>query len=745
MIDGRPASRRVSVVVISEAQAAKLEQTIESLARQHHPIADIVVVLEGSGFEEVRHLAQRWSAVRFVIAEPRGRAARSNLGIRAASEELVGFIEEGAVAESDWIATLAPVFTDSGVAMTGGPTVGPALEGVIPGWAIVDGYGRQMQHRRATAGWDLPNGWYLERPSNTNVLVRRDATISVGGFDENFEDSMGLADLTRRLIDAGWRIVASEAGRVHPDRQDPDLDAPSARAIAAATGPRTRCADWFRALEPRRREGSGLARERARHVILICRWYLNAPDNGIPHSYRAIGWALHRTGNDVQVVAASDPAFVATDASGIVVHGVPASFATVDQWRSHAANEIRCIDRHWPVDVVIAPNWDAEALEVIRTWDGSVVTTVHTPLRTVIAHDPRLRPDDPLIAALLVDEAELMRTSGAFLVASQAVVREVAERTGFVLPADRCAVVPRGLPDVERRRGAGVPRSGTSQGAGPTIVFVGRNEPRKGVRALLTALESVRLSLPSAVLRSIGAGWSPNTEPSEGGAVPEQVEVASLLRRLTEGGALVPLGLQPDEVVLSEIASATVVVVPSRYESLGLVAIEAARAGVPVVASDVGGLAEVVQDGVSGLLVPPDDPPALASALLRLLCDAELNERLGRNARDRYESHFSIDLMALRLAHLPEAWSGHSNRRPPPLTAVHQRPAPDAPSLRHPSSRLPPSPRPTAAESPLLLDGVAPSPPAGRGRRSQREAHSPASTSPYSAPAATPTTASTPT
>jgi D-inositol-3-phosphate glycosyltransferase len=86
-----------------------------------------------------------------------------------------------------------------------------------------------------------------------------------------------------------------------------------------------------------------------------------------------------------------------------------------------------------------------------------------------------------------------------------------------------------------------------------------------------------------------------------------------------------------------------VVACPSRREGFGVVCAEAMAHGRPVVASAVGGLLDLVVDGETGLLVPPRDPPALRTALERLLGDAELRTRLGAAARDRIREHFAWD------------------------------------------------------------------------------------------------------
>ena len=105
-------------------------------------------------------------------------------------------------------------------------------------------------------------------------------------------------------------------------------------------------------------------------------------------------------------------------------------------------------------------------------------------------------------------------------------------------------------------------------------------------------------------------------------------------------------GISDDELAVN-YAQAQVAVVPSLYEGFSLPAIEAMACGVALVATTGGALPEVVgTDGVTGLLVPPDDPGALAGAIGRLLDDAELRERLGAAGRQRVLGRFTWQVTA---------------------------------------------------------------------------------------------------
>ncbi len=107
--------------------------------------------------------------------------------------------------------------------------------------------------------------------------------------------------------------------------------------------------------------------------------------------------------------------------------------------------------------------------------------------------------------------------------------------------------------------------------------------------------------------------------------------------------------LSPSEIE-AFYQSADIVVVPSRWEGFGLIAVEAMRAGLPVIASRVGGLPEIVEDGVTGLLIPPEDTAALVNALRDL--SYERLSAMGRAGRERFQRHFTLDRVHRQITEL---------------------------------------------------------------------------------------------
>lgn len=174
----------------------------------------------------------------------------------------------------------------------------------------------------------------------------------------------------------------------------------------------------------------------------------------------------------------------------------------------------------------------------------------------------------------------------------------------------------------------------------PTVAFAGRLVEQKGVAVLLWAFAEVVTHVPEARLLIAGDG-------------PERVSLQRLITDLGLSANVLWLGHLPRAEVERHFAVAWVQVVPSQFaEAFGLVAAEAMMRGTAVVASTSDGLTEIVQDGQTGFLVPPGDAEALAEALLHLLGDRELAERMGRVGREVALAHFGEEMYIDRTVEL---------------------------------------------------------------------------------------------
>jgi D-inositol-3-phosphate glycosyltransferase len=160
------------------------------------------------------------------------------------------------------------------------------------------------------------------------------------------------------------------------------------------------------------------------------------------------------------------------------------------------------------------------------------------------------------------------------------------------------------------------------------LLFVGRIEPLKAVDTILEALSLIKNNHPQALEKVCFAVVGGNPQEPDG----ELERLMVMVGELGLGCVVEFLGAKSHEMLPYYYASATAVIMPSDYESFGMVALEAMASGTPVIASEVGGLAFLVQDGETGYLVPVRDPQALSGRILALVTDGENRRRMGENA-----------------------------------------------------------------------------------------------------------------
>ena len=290
----------------------------------------------------------------------------------------------------------------------------------------------------------------------------------------------------------------------------------------------------------------------------------------------------------------------------------------------------------WVPDVVHAHDWLVAhpAIALADVLGAPLVATVHATEAGRFAG----WLSSPVSRQVHSTEWWLANRADAVVTCSAAMRAEVAEL--FDLDPEPITVLHNGIEPrgwrVPRRRVAAARARHAPDGT-PLLLYFGRLEYEKGVHDLVAALPRIRRAHPGTRLLVAGTGTA-----------TELLDDAVRTHRVRRSVAF--LGHLPDDELAALLAGVDAVVLPSRYEPFGIVALEAAAAGAPLVASSAGGLGDIVVDGVSGVSFPPGDVAALARAVGSVLADPAAARRRARAARTRLGAEFDWTRIAAATA-----------------------------------------------------------------------------------------------
>lgn len=290
-------------------------------------------------------------------------------------------------------------------------------------------------------------------------------------------------------------------------------------------------------------------------------------------------------------------------------------------------------DKGIAYDVIHSHYWmSGLAAEMLSdAWGGTpIVHMFHTlgEMKNRVARSEDERAGDDRLNG----ERRVLRRANRIVVATLAEMTQLR----FLYRADptRMTVIPPGvdtghfypIPPDEAKRFIGLNPEDRM------ILFVGRIEPLKGVDTLIQAVASFdgELSGIGHPVHLAIIGGEPDVTPEN--MTEEMMRLQKLCDELCMGGMVVFLGKRAQDTLPYYYSAAEVLVMPSLYESFGMVALEAMSCGTPVIASEVGGLGYLVQDGVTGYTVPDGDPEAIREKLTVLLGDSHLRLRMGERA-----------------------------------------------------------------------------------------------------------------
>lgn len=326
-------------------------------------------------------------------------------------------------------------------------------------------------------------------------------------------------------------------------------------------------------------------------------------------------------------------------------------------------DETREIAARRRIDAVYAPIWDAEGIAFLGQSAFPLVTSLQTTLHFYLDSNPLRRKDvefmHGFVEPMLRMERLLLERSDGIHAISDAIVREIESTYAVTLNRASLWTIPLGLEDWTTREPAS---SSSAEATDMRVCFVGRLESRKGVDVLMQIAPELLRRYPRVRLEFIG---NDTIAGADGRTWRQWFESLPAFQSLRDRIAF--RGEVTEDELRGVYRAADIVVAPSRFESFGLVHLEAAMYGKPVVGGRAGGMVEVVEDGITGMLAEPGDPGSLLAAISALVEDEARRERMGQAARRRYVETFTPERMADGVSHMFASLASRSVHAQPVL------------------------------------------------------------------------------
>ena len=312
-------------------------------------------------------------------------------------------------------------------------------------------------------------------------------------------------------------------------------------------------------------------------------------------------------------------------------------------------------------DIIHSHYWMSglAAESLAEAWGGTpIVHMFHTlgEMKNRIARSEAEREGEYRVRG----ERQVLRIADRIVAATIAEVTQL--RFLYKAPSDKLVTIPPGV-DVSHFYPIPADEAKLYVGLKPDdrmVLFVGRIEPLKGVDTLIQAMSCLQLKESQRVHLAI-IGGDPSASPREMSA--EMARLQKLCDDLSVGQTVVFLGKRDQDRLPYYYSAAELLVMPSHYESFGMVALEAMACGTPVSASEVGGLAYLVRDGETGFTIPDQEPEALCEKMSWLLNDHDLRRQMSERAVE-YAQDYAWEKIAKQIVGVYEALVEKENVSP---------------------------------------------------------------------------------
>lgn len=735
---------RVSIIVNTFNRMHTLPKTLNSLLYLRHPDIETVVVNGPSTDGTDDYLARYWAGkIKLIQCEAPNLSKSRNLGLNAASGEIVCFIDDDGIPEANWIDQLIPYYSDKNVAAVGG-------------W-VRDHTGVEFQTKYIISGRDTVSSVLVSDPSEVpvcqqgaerfpgligvNSSFRRSHLIGVGGFDESYAYFLEETDAIVRLIDDGYKVIVTPDAVVHHKYAPSHIRAEtgilkSLTQIANSSSyfiMRNSLPDlsvqerltkihkikenwlghiyWMteqKLIEPKESQrllcefeqgiNTGICTsfefplgqlntanevtpwnafpktcdpsERLK-LAFVTALYPPRPCGGVAVFIHGLAVELAKLGHEITVITHADHNNLHTVdfEDGVWVHRLPIT-TSVTQILSNpmpemplgqqqdaikVLSELDRINDYRKFDCVVGAIWDLDIAAVIAS--GKYRTAMYLVTSYKLMEESKkewtsnldfynnhfLKMVDAEIWALK-EVDHIIASTNAILADSQRVYENVID-------PKKVSIIPFGLSIKENVC--------CREDSSPIcVLFVGRLEYRKGIDILLNVAPYILEENSNVVFKIIGDN---SLSSADGKNFME--EFLDLHKHEQWIDRVLFLGHVDDETLNSEYSRCDIFVAPSRYESFGLIYLEAMRYGKPCIGTTAGGIPEVVLNEITGLTVEPANSEALREAINSLIKDQNLRISLGQNGRKRFENFFTIQKFAASFLQTARAWADGSRVR----------------------------------------------------------------------------------
>jgi hypothetical protein len=713
---------KVSLVVNTFNRMHTLPRTLESLKQLRYPHLEVIVVDGPSTDGTKEYLEENWvGKFKILSCSEANLSVSRNIGICAASGEIVAFTDDDGIPEPDWLNHIVPAYADPRVAAVGGFVRDNSGVEYQTRYIHSDrhGYSNELIEHSSELPPAIPHHMKFPRLIGVNSTFRRTSLLEIGGFDEEYAYFYDEVDVAIRLIDAGYDIKQVPEAEVHHKYAPSHIRTekgvartwlPIARSTAyycIRNAPASQLlTETFKVIDEHRRrfvthtlwatrhgnlseddtrellstldqgitEGIRDAfaypwrhlikcntpslewlpferprpKDRKYHLAFVTDLYPPRPCGGIAVFIAQLAQQLASNGHEVTVItfAEADRPHTVDFEHGVWVHRLsnnntsekdvdvpylPDSMRAVSQ--AILAELIR-IEKHRNFDWIIGTIWDLHLASVIASKRYSVAMYLVTSYRLMLDSKPEWHQNSHFykhhVAPMMEGELWALKQADLILASTEAIRHDVEAAYGLQLTPSRLAIQPFGI-----RPPQTFPHHSDNNRV--KLLFVGRFETRKGIDLLLDILPQLFDLYQNLHVTLVGD----NSIQTPNG----KTYIEKFLKIHTHANWLDRLeipGIVSDIVLDQYYSECDIFVAPSRYESFGLIYVEAMRYGKACIGCNIGGIPEVVIDGETGILVPPNDSHALQKAIRILIEDNKLRQSLGKMGLKRYEERYTL-------------------------------------------------------------------------------------------------------